>query len=201
MDLALKGRKQLSLVEKFELLSRPSSSQLDLGEDLDVLEINSGNEADMENIATDVESIRRLLTPSEPLQNLATNLRRRLYSDDLAQLVCTRETIVYEFSRSGMPQSLLDLATKGNCYREILLVLEWDLLNFLAIQFEEERREVSSVIILTRFALFAHATLCRDYINRNWPSATSSSLLLTVLQTAVDSSDNYGSGRKVLRHV
>ena len=73
------------------------------------------------------------------------------------------------------------------------LRLDWDLVGFLRSQFvENDKVDLSSVIVVSGSVLCAHATTCSEYVDTRWPSHGSKLILL--LQQAVTHESHEAEG-------
>jgi hypothetical protein len=180
--LLQRDERQLSLMERIGLLSRTLSHDDDLVDDVSLdpaMEDTIENESE-EDLLTILTDLRHSFISQGAFRLLATDVRRRLYRDDVIEM-----------------QSIKTIMEEGSLFRlrsgfhEANFSVHWPLKEFMRSQYDGDTPHIGSVIVLTGSALYAQATTCARYVEATWPTCGSYFLnvLNGVLQKATTRDD------------
>lgn len=199
LSLLLQGLgDQLSLAEKLGLFEK--SSQRESDPDKDLAEHPSDDECEDAIDVRHIDLIRDYLFSSEPFHRLVANMKQSFYHDDRRKMAEIHHLVLQQLShatptyqancskdRHNSGQYIDSAGSRPGLHTDWYLVhfrVHWDLLGFLKSQFNDRVPDLSSLVALTGTALYAEATTCSNYLQKNWPN--SGMLFLATLQTVVE---------------
>jgi hypothetical protein len=145
---------QLSLTERFGLLTKPGPNTIDPEEVAERTTPPSETQHDEHDVELfkKLEPIRDRLICSDVFGRMASKIREQLYHDDMREMDNIRLTVALKRFRCSFR-------------------VDWSPANYMRAQYGENFPSIGEVIAITGSVLYAQATTCKEYIKQTWPSS------------------------------
>ncbi|KAK7184313.1 hypothetical protein PSPO01_09690 [Paraphaeosphaeria sporulosa] len=119
-----------------------------------------GQQLPRDRVATNLGSFHNMLVSNDVFNQMALEIKRRFYRDDVSQMISVRSVVRRVVS---------DYHTGHFSQYDAQLDVHWDVIQCMRARYGDRTPSIGSVIVLTGSSLYAQATTCEKYISQTWP--------------------------------